>query len=92
MERLGWVGPYGFCEAADYSARADRAAQAFDLVRCWMAHHQGMTLLSICNLLTGSSIQNYFHAEPMVAAAERLLHEKLPRAVPIEKVEAEAAA
>jgi cyclic beta-1,2-glucan synthetase len=92
MEKLGWVGPYGFHEAADYSARPDPSPGDFELVRCWMAHHQGMILLSICNLLTGSAMQNYFHAEPMVAAAERLLHERLPRAVPVEKVEAEAAA
>lgn len=85
MERLGWIGPYGFYEAADYGTEVQ--PQSFELVRCWMAHHQGMILLSICNLLAGSAIQNYFHSEPMVAAAERLLYEKLPRAVPIEKVD-----
>ena len=92
MERLGWVGPYGFYEAADYSAKPGRRAHDFELVRSWMAHHQGMILLSISNLLAGSAIQKYFHAEPMVAATERLLHEHLPRAVPIEKVDVEGKA
>jgi len=87
MERLGWVGPYGFYEAADYGKSPQLGT--CELIRSWMAHHQGMILLSVCNLLAGSAIQNYFHSEPMVTAAERLLHEKLPRAVQVERVEAE---
>jgi hypothetical protein len=43
-----------------------------------MAHHQGMSLLAICNLLFDNAIQRYFHAEPHVAATELLLHERVP--------------
>jgi cyclic beta-1,2-glucan synthetase len=49
-----------------------------------MAHHQGMILLAISNLLTGSAMQQRFHAVSMIAATERLLHEKMPSEVPIE--------
>jgi hypothetical protein len=41
-----------------------------------MAHHQGMCLLSVANALCDSSIQRRFHAEPQVAATERILHER----------------
>ncbi|HEV2426181.1 MAG TPA: glucoamylase family protein [Terriglobia bacterium] len=85
MHDLGWQGTYGFYEAADYSASRSGESGPFDLVRSWMAHHQGMILLAICNLLEGSAIQNLFHAEPMVAATERLLQEKLARTVPVER-------
>ena len=45
------------------------------LVREWMAHHQGMSLLAITNLLCDNVVQRWFHANPLVQAAELLLHE-----------------
>jgi hypothetical protein len=41
-----------------------------------MAHHQGMTLLSIANFLHEGVVQRWFHADPRVQATELLLHEK----------------
>jgi hypothetical protein len=71
MAALNWVGAYGFYEAADYiEGKAPR------LVRSWMAHHQGMSLLAITNLLHDNVVQNWFHANPLVRAAELLLHER----------------
>jgi cyclic beta-1,2-glucan glucanotransferase len=78
MEEYGWSGRYGFYEAVDYSGRGG------EVIRSWMAHHEGMALLSICNLLFDNPIQRYFHAEPQVMATERLLHERLPTAVTTE--------
>lgn len=71
MARMGWVGAYGFYEAADYS----RSPRKPELVREWMAHHQGMSLLAITNLLCDNVVQRWFHANPLVQSAERLLHE-----------------
>jgi hypothetical protein len=51
-----------------------------------MAHHQGMSLVAACNLLTEGAIQDLFHAEPAVAATELLLHEKLRATVRVEPV------
>ena len=47
-----------------------------EIVRCWMAHHQGMILLSIANFLHDGVVQNWFHSDPRVQATELLLHEK----------------
>lgn len=66
-----WVGAYGFYEAADYTASRGKPV----LVREWMAHHQGMSLLSIFNLLHDDVVQEWFHANPLVQSAELLLHE-----------------
>ena len=41
-----------------------------------MAHHQGMCLLALTNLLKNNIIQHWFHGTPRVRAAELLLHEK----------------
>ena len=43
-----------------------------------MAHHQGMSLLAIVNLLFDNPLRQYFHAEPQVLATELLLHERVP--------------
>ena len=77
MADKGWFGKYGFYEAADFSPSPQRSwRKRYDLVRCWMAHHQGMTLLSIANFLHDSIVQCWFHADPRVQATELLLHEK----------------
>ena len=76
LRKLGGVGTYGFYEALDYGPRVTLHRKRFTLVRSWMAHHQGMCLLSAANVLCDSSIQRRFHAEPQVAATERILHER----------------
>ncbi len=77
METLGWFGSYGFYEAADYSNPSGRFRwPRVQVVRCWMAHHQGMSLLSIANLLGNNVVQRWFHADRRVQATELLLQEK----------------
>ena len=71
MAGMGWTGAYGFYEAADYTEGPEPR-----LVRSWMAHHQGMSLLAVTNLLRQNIFQTWFHANPRVRAAELLLHEK----------------
>ena len=82
MKDLGWLSHYGFFEAADFTPRRVGEGKTHEVVRNWMAHHQGMTLASLANVLCDSSMQRRFHAEPCVAAHERLLHEKYPRVLP----------
>jgi len=71
MASAGWVGAYGFYEAADYSTGSGKPV----LVREWMAHHEGMSLLAILNLLHDNVVQRWFHSHPEVQATELLLHE-----------------
>jgi cyclic beta-1,2-glucan synthetase len=74
---LGCFGPYGFIEAADYTPVLRRVFRRKPvLVRCWMAHHQGMTLLALANFLRDNVVQRWFHKEGRVQATELLLHEK----------------
>lgn len=71
MESSGWVGPFGFYEAADFKSSYRKP----ELVREWMAHHQGMSLLAVLNLLHDNAAQEWFHANPVVQSAELILHE-----------------
>jgi cyclic beta-1,2-glucan synthetase len=85
MKQLGWISPYGFYEAADFTPSRVNNEVGHEVVRNWMAHHQGMCMLAAANVLCDSAMQRRFHAEPRVAANERLLHEKLPRTLPYEE-------
>ena len=87
MKQLGWMGEFGFYESADYSSTAEHdPGLRYALVRSWMAHHQGMSLLSLTNLLAGKPFQRWFHADPRVKATELLLDEK-----PVQMVRNESA-
>ena len=77
MDDLGWFGSYGFYEAADYTVpRKWLGGPRYQLVRSWMVHHQGMSLLSLANFLCGNVVQRWFHADRRVQATELLLQEK----------------
>jgi cyclic beta-1,2-glucan synthetase len=76
MDNLGWFGPYGFYESADFSAFTRFRRLRCRLVKCWMAHHQGMSLLAMANLLCDNVVQRWFHSSRRVQATELLLHEK----------------
>ena len=77
LESMGALGDYGFVDALDYT----RAAQGerFSLVNTSMAHHVGMTVVALTNLLENDVWQNRFHATPLVQSAQLLLHERIPR-------------
>jgi hypothetical protein len=75
LARLGCVGSYGFFEALDYSLGNPQ------LVRSWMSHHQGMSLMAAAEVLLGDRLKDAFHSEPQVRATERLLEERVPRTV-----------
>ena len=77
MQGRRWMGPYGFYEAIDFHPSRRRSwFRGHEVVRCWMAHHQGMSLLSIANFLHDDVVQRWFHSHPRVQATELLLQEK----------------
>src|SRR5207245_1214629 len=53
------------------------------VVRAYMAHHQGMTVVSMGNVVHEGATQRRFHSHPMVQAAELLLQERTPRSVAV---------
>ncbi|HWG20641.1 MAG TPA: glucoamylase family protein [Terracidiphilus sp.] len=71
MSSAGWVGAYGFYESVDYTTPVHNG----EVVREWMAHHQGMSLLAVLNCLCDNVVQHWFHANAVVQSAELLLHE-----------------
>jgi cyclic beta-1,2-glucan synthetase len=92
LSGAGLDGPCGYYESIDYThGRIDEVAgtakQALAsrgvVVRAFLAHHQGMTLVALSNALLGGLMVARFHADPRVQATELLLQERVPRQAPI---------
>ena len=83
LAKLGARGRYGFYESLDFTRRRLREGQQFEIVRSYMAHHQGMTIVAIANVVFDGAMRDRFHDEPMVKAAELLLEERAPEHVPV---------
>ncbi len=81
LEAEGAHGHWGFYEALDYTPDRLPVGKRRLVVRCYMAHHHGMSLLAMANLLHGEAIQRWFNAHPLARAAELLLQERVPRAI-----------
>ncbi|HET8948664.1 MAG TPA: glucoamylase family protein, partial [Candidatus Polarisedimenticolia bacterium] len=85
----GGRGAYGFYDALDYTpARLPENARVA-VVRAYMAHHQGMTIVALGNVVHDGATPRRFHSHPMVQAAELLLQERTPRAVAVTRPRAE---
>jgi cellobiose phosphorylase len=78
LEREGARGRYGFFEAIDYTPSRLSSNEKKHLVQNFFAHHQGMSLCSMANVLANSCIQELFHSESIIKATELLLQERFP--------------
>ena len=83
MQRLaaeGCEGKFGFYEAVDYTPSRLPHRQSSVVVRSFMAHHVGMSFLSLAYLLLDRPMQKRFEADPLFQATTLLLQERVPRA------------
>lgn len=81
LEALQARGDWGFIEALDYSADRQSATSRFTPVLTCMAHHQGMSLVALTNVLEGGVVRRWGMADPRLAAVASLLQERMPREV-----------
>src|SRR5213083_2856904 len=72
------LGDYGYYEAIDYSRRTEPGGAAGIMIRCYMVHHQGMSLLAYDNALHDNTMRRRFHSDARIRATEPLLHEHIP--------------
>ncbi|MGE5385309.1 MAG: glucoamylase family protein, partial [Betaproteobacteria bacterium] len=83
MQRLaamGLEGRYGLFEAIDYTPVRQRRGENKVIIRSFMAHHQGMSLLAIASVLLDAPMQRRFAADPLFQATMLLLQERIPKA------------
>ena len=81
LETLGGRGALGMFEAIDFTVSRQPAAQPFSVVETFMAHHHGMSIVALCNVLCADAPRRWFSADAMVMAHEVLLHESTPRQI-----------
>ena len=83
LQRLaaeGFIGKFGFFEAIDYTPARQRRGQSSAVVRAFMAHHQGMSLLALAYLILERPMQRRFESDRLFQAVMLLLQEKIPKA------------
>jgi len=78
LEKIGALGRYGFFEALDFTPSRLAENQKVGFVRCYMAHHQGMSLVSLANVVLNETMRRRFHRVPMIQGSELLLQERIP--------------
>ena len=89
LTKAGARGRYGFREALDYTPRRLPEGATVAIVNSYMAHHQGMALVALGNVLHDRLMVDRFHADPLVEATELLLQERMPRNVLVTRPRAE---
>ncbi len=75
----GFLGDYGFYEAIDYTPSRVPRGKHHAIVRTFMAHHQGMSLLAFEHVLLNRPMQRRFMSDPLAQATELLLQERVPK-------------
>ncbi|PJB48563.1 hypothetical protein CO104_00905, partial [Candidatus Collierbacteria bacterium CG_4_9_14_3_um_filter_43_16] len=78
LKDVGMEGIYGYFEAADFTPSRIPKKEKVGLVKSFMAHHQGMSLISLNNYFHKNVMQNRFHSDSLVIRAESLLDELIP--------------
>lgn len=94
LQRLtdeGLAGTFGYYEAVDYTASRLPRGEARAIVRSYMAHHQGMSLLALAYVLLDRPMQRRFEADAGLRATLLLLQERVPQAVPFHHAPTERA-
>ena len=81
MREKGFEGKYGFFEAIDYTPTRLARDQEFAVIKTFMAHHQGMSLLSLAYTLLDRPMQKRFESDTQFQTALLLLQEQVPKSV-----------
>lgn len=78
LAAAGALGRWGFVDAVDYTSRRLAEGQTHSIVPCYMAHHQGMTMVALANRLRDNCMIRRFRSHPAVHAVELILEERVP--------------
>ncbi len=89
LKTIGAQGIYGFYDAIDFTASRLPEGTRQTIVRNYMAHHQGMALVALANVLLEDKMTKRFHRDARVQATELLLQERTPRAMAVARPRSE---
>lgn len=89
LEKEGMYNKYGFYESIDYTLSRLRKGEKAAVIKTYMAHHQGLILLSLDNLFNNNILQKRFMQNPEMEAVKILLEERMPERVILTKEQKE---
>ncbi|WCR55609.1 MAG: Cyclic beta-1 2-glucan synthase [Bartonella clarridgeiae] len=83
LRNLGALGTYGYYDSIDFTPSRVQKGKKYAIVRNYYAHHHGMSILAINNVIFEGRIRDRFHRDPVIKAAQILLQERAPRQIPV---------
>ncbi len=83
LSDLGALGRYGFHDSVDFTPSRVREGEKYAVVKNYYAHHHGMSIIAVNNVIFEGRMRDRFHSDPVIEAAELLLQEKAPREIPM---------
>jgi cyclic beta-1,2-glucan synthetase len=89
FQEMGMLGPYGLYESIDFTKGRLALGEDYRIVYSYMAHHQGMILMSLLNYLQQNILIERTHADPRIKSVELLLQEQIPHDAPLEQIHAD---
>ena len=85
LEKEDMLDKYGFYESIDYTISRLKYGETSKAVKTYMAHHQGLILLSINNIISNDILVKRFSKNPEIEAVDILLQERMPEKAIITK-------
>ena len=85
LEQQDMLSKYGMYESIDYTPSRMTKGKIGSPVKTYMAHHQGLILLSINNLFKDNILEKRFIKNPELEAVSILLQERMPESFIITK-------
>ena len=85
LKKYGAYSTYGFYESIDFTKSHIHEGKKYEVVKTYMAHHQGMIITALNNYLNKNIMQERFHNSPDIKAAEILLKERVPIGIAIKE-------
>ncbi|MDW6024148.1 glucoamylase family protein [Mesorhizobium sp. BAC0120] len=79
LRSIGGLGHFGFYDAIDFTPQRVPEGSNHAVVYNYYAHHQGMVVAAIANVIFEGRMRERFHSDPVIESAELLLQEKAPR-------------
>jgi cyclic beta-1,2-glucan synthetase len=79
LSKLGCENKYGFYEAIQFFFSSHIASESVKIVKSYMSHHQGMSLLSLNLAVIGVKMHERFMSLPLFDSGNHLLQERVPK-------------
>lgn len=82
--KMNCLGSYGFYESIDFTPSRLMMGETHQVIQEYMAHHQGMIMMSLVNFFHADIMVQRMHRDPRIQSVDLLLQEQIPQAAPLQ--------